>query len=537
MKFSPRTQNVLLVFVCLALVPFIRLGEGDLRGDEVIYAARARDIVAHGNFLPDVSFTQLKGYQPPFGIWRMSALIGVLGFSTLTVRLLSVVSTIVILIATYLFARRLLPVRGALGAAALLVSSPLLFHFSQLAQMEVPWLAPVTLAFAVFAIAREKKRPALLVFTGTLFGLSLNTVAFASIIPMAALFCWAVKEWRSKAEGHDHVLRDIAIVFGVALIVALPWHLWMIMKHGIGFIASEALDVQWIQGGRLGLDALHAGILALPGVLFLSYALSGLVGVYAVYLLWNAARSGPVTLSQWERLLWIWLLIPILLMIYVRGVSQTFVLLTLPPLAVLSFVAVEVFSSVKVGLGWRIAALVGVVASAASLYLAVVFLCAAVAVLIIASMLRPGMVHWILWRVPTYGAALFVLLRVGDAALDTSEMRSTGARTIAESIPATGSVILVDDGRPDLEVMQFHCYDTSRTLYQRMRVVNRMEPTPDFSVIPDSIRRVIVVKPEVSPTHNPYENAIEENLESQQFVLLTQTPRYELYARGLMRDP
>lgn len=537
MRLSPRNQNVILVFVCLALVPFIRLGEGDLRGDEVIYAARAQDIVAHGRLLPDVSFTQLKGYQPPFGIWRMAALIGTFGFSTFTARMLSVVSTIIILLATYLFARRLLPVRGSLGAAALLVSSPLLFHFSQLAQMEVPWLALVTLAFAVFAAARERKRPALLVFTGMLFGLSLNTVAFASIIPMAALFFWAVKEWRSKAEGHEHLIRDIAIVFGVALIVALPWHVWMIMKYGTGFIASEALDVQWIRGGRLGLDSLHAGILALPGVLFLSYALSGLVAVYAVYLLWNVARSGSVVLPPWERLLWIWLVIPILLMIYVRGVSQTFVLLTLPPLAVLSFIAIEVFSAVKIALGWRVAAVVGVVASVASLYFAVLFVCAGALVLIVVAMRRPGMVQWILWRVPTYGAALFVLLRVGDAALDTSEMRSTGARTIAESIPAAGSVILVTNGMPDQEVMQFHCYDASRTLYQRMRVVNRTEPPPDFSLIPDSIRRVIVVKPEVVVMHDPFASAVEENLESQQFVLLTQTPRYELYARGLMRDP
>jgi len=137
---------------------------------------------------------------------------------------------------------------------------------------------------------------------------------------------------------------------------------------------------------------------------------------------------------------------------------------------------------------------------------------------------------------PTWGVALLVGVRVVVAAGDTTEMRATGARQIAEALPADAPVALVT-GSPSEEDarIQFHCYDPSKTLYQRLLLFNRDTFAVAPAVIPDSIHFVALEKPDPYLFTDNSGRISEANLLAQHYVVLLQLPKYELFARGLAR--
>jgi hypothetical protein len=138
---------------------------------------------------------------------------------------------------------------------------------------------------------------------------------------------------------------------------------------------------------------------------------------------------------------------------------------------------------------------------------------------------------------PTWGVALLVGVRVVVAAADTTAMRTTGAQQVTMALPASAPVAIITGSRSEEDTrMQFHCYDASKTLYQRLMLFSRDSFAQTPVLFPDSIRFVVLENPDPYFFNDNSGRRSEANLLAQQYVVLLQLPKYELFARGLARD-
>lgn len=552
--------RTVVIFACLAVLPLIRLGAGDLHNDEVIYASRAADCAATGTLLPDVDLLQMYGRQPPLCVWMMAASMNVFGQSAFSARLFAALCMSVLLIAVYSMARRMMAQRTALGVTALLASSSLLFKFSQMGQLDVPWLAVVAVAIAMFMSAYESRSRRMLIASAVVFGLSFETKLFISCVPLLVLLVWTGLQWKLNRESRRTIVRTMGLFVAMVIAVATPWHVWMFVHYGKSFY-DVAIAGDIIARSVSGLDTSphDSGRFFYPNQILIGFPLLGFVVLFACYRLRNARATHHDRRSPWEMFAWCWAVIPMVVLMAMKGQSQSYAIQLLPPLALLCGLAIDEFDAARVSRWWSAAGLIALACATAwssSIYVrdgfreviapgsaraavtATPFLIALavaaglVIIIVVVAARSSGLIRKWVWMIPTYGAALFLIVREVDSATDQSASRFSGARAVAEMLPRNAPVVLLTD--PHLfvrdEVMQFHFYDASKNLFQRLIVRDRYG-VADSLRINDSIHWAVVVRTDPYLNKDTSVARCERAIESQRFVVQSRLALYDVYAR------
>src|SRR5579883_3351494 len=364
-RISARKQTTIAALVVFCLIPFIRLGEGDLQSDEVLYANRAESIVASGNLFPETPLKAFFGGQPPLVIWGMALAVKLLGFSSFSARLVSAISAAGIVLVIYWFALLILPQVYALGAAALLASSSIFFRFSQLAQLDIPWILFIAVAFALFWYSRELEKRSLFVLAAVLFGLSFVAKLFVSIIPLGVLLLWIVLE--SRRENPVVRIKDVIQFLVIIAIIALPWHIWMLVHYGgeaYNVMIRQNVVMRATQGGEATVK--ETGKLFYINQLVVGFPLCVITSIFFLYRAVQIVRARSLqSIQSLELFLWIWLLVPLIALSIAKAEMQSYSAQMLPPLALLTMLGVMEFSRADVGTWWRPTALIGAIAACA----------------------------------------------------------------------------------------------------------------------------------------------------------------------------
>jgi 4-amino-4-deoxy-L-arabinose transferase-like glycosyltransferase len=228
---------LLALLIACACLDVYRLGGPSLFDqDETEYAEIAVEMVHGGDPLTlHVNF-QPWYVHPPLFMWLVAATGGVFGFTPFTVRIWSMLFSLLAVYATVLLGRLLFGGRTGLLAGAILGTSLQYLVQARLAVFDTVLLAWVLLAFYAFLMGyRTGRREHYLRFFMFAGLATLTKGPIGIILPglVIAAFVIARRAWG--------IWRDVPWAAGLALyaVIGLWWYGAMILLHGRAFIAAN----------------------------------------------------------------------------------------------------------------------------------------------------------------------------------------------------------------------------------------------------------------------------------------------------------
>ena len=218
----------------VSLAMFWGSWEGSLyNSDDYMYVDHAETMVETGDWL-ELRFQGVVLHQrPPLAVWLLSASHAVFGSTVFAARLPQILMGLVSMLFTFLLGRELLrDERLAWLGVGLMLSTHVFYFHARGATTDVTLLAGIT-AF-LYCHIRFERGWGYVVGFGLAAGWMMMTKSVVAMLPigLAGLHWLILGRWRLLLSP-----RVLAAV-GVALVLVLPWHLAMTLRHGAGFWAE-----------------------------------------------------------------------------------------------------------------------------------------------------------------------------------------------------------------------------------------------------------------------------------------------------------
>jgi len=226
-----RHREILAVLLFAAVVLFTRSWEGDLHGDAVHYAAVAKNILATGDWITLHDNADLVyANKPPLMFWLVAANFRLFGVSTYAARFWSCAFALGACLLAYAVGRRLFgPVAGMLAGCMTATFSGVLINAVELRLDSAVAFSAALAAYGALRAADEN-RPRWLLLAGFAGGLGMMIKPSAGV-HVAAVTMLVLALRRPRLLVHPALLSAL----GVAAVIAAPWHLAMIARHGEAF--------------------------------------------------------------------------------------------------------------------------------------------------------------------------------------------------------------------------------------------------------------------------------------------------------------
>ena len=320
-RFLLMALGVVLVIYAIVVL-FSKSHYPLLSYDEAWYASISRNMIESGNVLHQTFNGSDYFDHPPVGFWLMSLSMLIFGESELSVRLPSMMASMVAIAVLYLLGRKRGNVWSALIPSFMLASSLWFVYRARSGNLDsLLVMFFILVIFVTEKLAANPKSKKYVILTSLVFsGLMLTkTLVGLGILP-AMFVIWWKQSGRKKAE----LFNSLKKVFGLSILYMLPWYLYSTFRYrdflGHHFLtigarqgASRALTSEAFQQtllyfrsgvGKWYYPAIMALLVSLVVVLFKwsrkSYLLTDLV--------WFLGVSLPFLLSPKTE---VWHLIPI----------------------------------------------------------------------------------------------------------------------------------------------------------------------------------------------------------------------------------
>ncbi|MBN1619519.1 glycosyltransferase family 39 protein [candidate division WOR-3 bacterium] len=228
----------ILMFLAVFAVSFVRfygLGDAEIQPwDEAMYASRSKSAVSFGCWLDQTEYSVNGLYSsshPPLYIWLSALLMKTAGETAFSARFWSAVAAAVLVIFLFVFFRDKL---AGFFSALILGTNAFFFSYSRQGQLDVFsvfWMTAGALAF----FSRDKNRFYLLL-AGFCFGMSLMSKILVGLFLPASIFVYIAFHSIFGNMKFRPALEHFIVFFITGVLLALPWHLYMITKYGGDFI-------------------------------------------------------------------------------------------------------------------------------------------------------------------------------------------------------------------------------------------------------------------------------------------------------------
>lgn len=254
-----------VILGCVALVRFIHLGFPDLQAwDEALYALRAQSIVQFGVWLDQTPFAPdglYSSLHPPLHVWLTAAVFHLLGNGEAQARLVSAVAGSATVPIIFAIGRRMSNSSVGTLAAVLFGLNPFAVFFSRQGQFDslLVFFLSLSAYWSLRMLVDHKPRSA------SIAGLGLGAALMTKLFVAAGLPLALVLDRLIRRQPFDRSFNlDMFRMLLVAGLVALPWHVFMTIRHGAGnltffFDQSAFLErmVTGIEGNVKPLGALY----------------------------------------------------------------------------------------------------------------------------------------------------------------------------------------------------------------------------------------------------------------------------------------
>jgi len=220
---------------------FYQLGEVALiEWDESIYAKIAKNVVASGNWLDFRWFPQSENpwfEKPPVYIWSTAISYIVFGISEFAARFTSALLGTLGIFVTYLFGKELFSRKVGLISSIVLASTIHWVFQSRNGTMDVAVGFFMLLSLYYFWKAQlQSKEKKWWFLTGVGLGLTLMTKGVIFIIPVIVMSIYVLIDvYYLKAPRKKYFWNSILLLTFAFLLITLPWHLIMLIRHGGDF--------------------------------------------------------------------------------------------------------------------------------------------------------------------------------------------------------------------------------------------------------------------------------------------------------------
>jgi 4-amino-4-deoxy-L-arabinose transferase-like glycosyltransferase len=330
-KGSPAVW-ILLVLLFLASVKIPSAINSDIQPwDEGMYAARVNSISINGDFFDQSLHSVGKFYSgshPPLLIWLgyFSSLI--FGFSPVTLKLLMLCLSLFTVLMIYTIGKNFVDINTGVFSAMIFSGNILFNVFSKRFQLDMPYVLLMLISFLFVLKFSSGRNIKYAVFTGVFFGLCLMSKILVGLFIPLVLFATLIV-LRSKAPFR---MKDLLFITITGLIIALPWHLYMFVKHGAEF-TDYFLGFHLIDRALTGVELNQKSSGALYHV---NYFLSIIpFGILLFFAFVNNIRKFR-ELSFPILLLWIWAICGFIIITLFKTKLESYLLLVLPATAVLT---------------------------------------------------------------------------------------------------------------------------------------------------------------------------------------------------------
>jgi 4-amino-4-deoxy-L-arabinose transferase-like glycosyltransferase len=233
-KFSTKIifsgdYGYLLILIFVSALRFLNLGNFDLQSwDEALYAVRAKSILYFGCFWDQSTYAVNGLYSashPPLYIWLTTLSFSLFGINEFAARFFSSLFGVGCIILTYYFGKKLFSPKVGFFSAIFLSINPFFTFWSMQAQFDVAltFFFSISIYFYYKSIESNSTRDTIL--TGIFAGLALMTKLFVGGIALIIIFLYEI--FNKK----EFEIKKILIIFFMTLVIALPWHIYMIFLH------------------------------------------------------------------------------------------------------------------------------------------------------------------------------------------------------------------------------------------------------------------------------------------------------------------
>ena len=278
---KPITPYLIIVPPSIFFI-FLRLGTNTLIDwDEAIYAKVAKNMLESGDYL-NLHWRSMQEYwfeKPPFYMWSTVLMYKIFGINAFASRLTSAIFGFLGIILTYKFGKKLYNKLTGIVAALALLSTVHYLYYSRNGMLDVTVTFFMMLSLYFFysavvkfnesitsiqkgvkkeksaqtysAILSKTKNPIIyhkhatsiatyMMLAGISMGFAIMTKAIVGLIPLAIMVFYLL--YIILFTDKKVPIKEFLLLILFALIVALPWHLYMTMMHGSEFINSYLLD-------------------------------------------------------------------------------------------------------------------------------------------------------------------------------------------------------------------------------------------------------------------------------------------------------
>lgn len=223
----------IVVFLCIVKLP--NLVSSDIQPwDEGMYATRVLSIHLNGDFFDQSSHSVglfYSGSHPPLLIWIgyiSTLLFGINSFALKIIPFLFSLSCIVIIM---LLAKKLFDPVTALFSAMIFSSNIIFNVFSKRFQFDYPYTFFILLSFYAIILFNDNREFKYLIISGISFGCCLMVkILVGFYIPLILFISWYFLRGRINLK-----FKDILFLSMTGIIMALPWHVYMLSKYGAEF--------------------------------------------------------------------------------------------------------------------------------------------------------------------------------------------------------------------------------------------------------------------------------------------------------------
>jgi hypothetical protein len=202
--------------------------------DEAVYGHAAARMVRTGGWMTPIFLERFMLNKPPLLMWAGASSMRLFGIHPLALRLPVLGAGVLCCVLIYAWLRRSRSMPAAISGVILLLGMPAFFSIDRKFMTDA--LLTLFVVAAMFLIAWDplwEQRWTAVAF-GVLSGFAVMTKSAAGLLPLLILMVY----WALAGAKERPPLRRIAAAFGVAAIVAAPWHIYQFVVHRDWFIAE-----------------------------------------------------------------------------------------------------------------------------------------------------------------------------------------------------------------------------------------------------------------------------------------------------------
>ncbi len=232
---------LLIVLVVSALILFVNLGTNHLvPWDEAIYAKISKNMVVSGNWL-DMYWKPNKVWyeKPPLYMWLMAGAMKVIGVNEWAARLPSAILGFLSVVIVFMLGSKWFSKTTGFISALILLTTVQFIYYSRSAMTDVSTTFFILLSIYFYSFAKDKGKLAYWILSGVSIGLGVMIKGVVGLIPFPIIFLYEIYALLTKSQKFTKKLVWGYVTLIVsALVVFMPWHIFMYEKYGMSFLKN-----------------------------------------------------------------------------------------------------------------------------------------------------------------------------------------------------------------------------------------------------------------------------------------------------------